>query len=44
MIAGTLLARSGEVVVEFSWYGLAAEAEWASRVATEALAACRGGR
>jgi hypothetical protein len=44
LTVSTLLARSGEVVVECSWYGLPAETEWAGRVAAEALAACRGGR
>src|SRR5205823_6135804 len=33
LTVSTLLARAGDVVVECSWYGLAAETEWASRVA-----------
>jgi hypothetical protein len=40
----TLLARSGDLVVECSWHGLAAETELAARIATTALSACRGGR
>jgi hypothetical protein len=44
LTVSTLLARSGDVVIECSWYGLPAEAEWAGRVAAEALAACHGGR
>jgi hypothetical protein len=40
----TLLARSGDLVVECSWHGLSAGTDWASQVAAAALAACRGGR
>jgi hypothetical protein len=38
----TLLARSGDLVIEFSWYGLPVEMDWASRVIGAALAASRG--
>jgi hypothetical protein len=37
----TLLGRAGDLVVECSWYGLPAEAEWAGRIAAGALEACR---
>jgi hypothetical protein len=40
----TLLARSGKLVVECSWHGLAPDDDWATRVAAAALAACRDGR
>src|SRR5262249_16719000 len=44
LTVSTLLARSGGVVLEGSWYGLPAEAGGASRGAGGGPAGCRGGR